>query len=158
MPKKSFVVKSEQQSITVLGTKFNIDTYSEVGKTRTTLVSGRLQLQQYATNKKIVLTPGQEATLNKNSWTVQDVDPENSILWTEGYINLNKQKLEQILSNLSRWYDVDFSIVDRKIEHLVFEGEIPKTKNLSTALAILEKAGNLVFEEKGGVIEVTARR
>lgn len=96
--------------------------------------------------------------MNKNSWTVQDVDPENSILWTEGYINLNKQKLEQILSNLSRWYDVDFSIVDRKIEHLVFEGEIPKTKNLSTALAILEKAGNLVFEEKGGVIEVTARR
>ncbi|SMG34477.1 FecR family protein [Sphingobacterium psychroaquaticum] len=156
--KKPFVVKSEQQSITVLGTKFNIDTYSEVGKTRTTLVSGRLQLQQYATNKKIVLTPGQEATLNKNSWAVQVVDTENSILWTEGYINLNKQKLEQILSNLSRWYDVDFSIVDRKIEHLVFEGEIPKTKNLSTALAILEKAGNLVFEEKGGVIKVTTRR
>lgn len=156
--KKSFVVKSKEQSIIVLGTKFNIDAYSAEGKTRTTLVSGRLQLQQNATNKKIVLTPGQEATLNNNIWDVQVVDSENSILWTEGYINLNKQKLEQILSNLSRWYNVDFSMADRKIEQLVFEGEIPKTKNLSTALAILEKAGNLVFEEKGGVIEVRARR
>lgn len=142
-----FIVKTETQTVKVLGTSFNINTYRK--KEVTTLVQGKIALHTAKGDEKI-LSPGDQATINANRLTVGKVNTQDYTAWKDGLIVLNDQDLQEIFHQLERWYDVEFVNGElAQANHRTLSGEIPRNTNLSAILQALEEQINVKFEIKG---------
>lgn len=143
---KPFIVRSGEQQIRVLGTKFNINSFEAI--IATTLVEGRVSVQYQGHHKEVILQPGQQSRASKQHMEVQKVLTDDYIGWTQNLFVFNDMPLTEIMKQLERWYDVDtdfpISFKDEK-----FFAEIPRDRKLSQVLQDLEKAGNYKFEIQG---------
>lgn len=148
-----FVVHTENQEVEVLGTHFNINSYTDEASTKTTLLEGSVKVTAKGNQK--VLTPGDQAQINKNTKEIKvmPVSLEEAVAWKNGYFVFNDEKLESIMHRVSRWYDVDYEF-EGKQGDLSFLGVIERTKNISSLLKVLESTGNVHFKIEGRKIIV----
>lgn len=146
--KNPFIVKSAQQSIKVLGTKFNL--YSFAGEPiTTTLLDGKVEINTSArSGLPLKLSPGQQSILNGYHLTVRDVEASDYIGWTQDVFIFNDTKLTDILLQISRWYDVDV-VYPKDFNNESFYAEIPRNRKLSEVLGSLQHSGNFTFEIQG---------
>lgn len=147
-----FIVRSNEQTVKVLGTSFNINTYT--GQATTTLINGSVQLSDQMQQTKI-LSPGQQAVETRNGFQVKHVDTENYIAWKEGVIILNRQNIHDILAQLERWYDVEFANTAAINSDAVLSGDIPRDINLSGILQALEQQTHVKFKIEGRRIMIS---
>jgi ferric-dicitrate binding protein FerR (iron transport regulator) len=148
-----FIVHTENQEVEVLGTHFNINSYTDEASTKTTLLEGSVKVTTQGNQK--VLTPGDQAQINKNTRQIKvmPVSLEEAVAWKNGYFVFNDEKLESIMHRVSRWYDVDYEF-EGKQGNLSFLGVIERTKNISSLLKVLESTGNVHFKIEGRKIIV----
>lgn len=132
-----FVVKVNDMEVEVLGTHFNINAYSDAGSVKTTLLEGSVRIKKGG--RKSLLQPGQQADVTQRSAAIRikDVDVRQSIGWKDGYFRFEKAGLEEIMRELTKWYDVEVRY-DGKLPDRKFTGEIPRSATLSEVLEILE--------------------
>ncbi len=132
-----FVVKSKNQLITVLGTKFNVNAYPEYSDIKTTLVQGAVHVR--AAGKSIVLAPNQQAIFNGNTLAVDEVDSDDILSWTKGQFCFDGSNTSAVLQEIARWYDVDVEYVEQhKIEKYI--GKIPRNLPLDRLIDLLNYA------------------
>ena len=60
----------------------------------------------------------------------------------------NDMPLEQLVSQLSRWYDVDFFFANSKIRNFKFTGAIKRSNTLLFMLQFIEKTSNVYFKSE----------
>ncbi len=143
-----FIVETRGQQIEVLGTHFNINSYSDEPVAATTLLEGSVRIED-AQNHVVTLRPGQQATLRNNALTVLSVDTEEAVAWKDGSFLFSGQNLESIMRQVARWYDVDIVFEDDAIKDEIFRGSISRFENISQLLEVLEKTGSVHFKVKG---------
>ncbi|MRR22621.1 FecR family protein [bacterium] len=135
-----FRVKTAGITVEVLGTSFNLRAYADEGSVNTTLVEGSVQIASpvYQTT----IAPGQMATADPTGQiqVENDVDIEEIIAWKEGLFIFNSETLEQIMSQVSRWYDVKIEY-EGEITNKTFSGIVSRYSNVSQLLKIMEQAG-----------------
>lgn len=139
---RRFSVHSHNQTVEVLGTKFNIRAYSEEHTVSTSLLEGSVQLHTTSpdgqTDKQLRLLPGQIAIWNKtqHSIDVQNTKNIDPLSWKEGYFSFHGDDIQQVCKELSRWYQVDFSFTS-DIAPGSYYGDISKQYTLNEVLDIL---------------------
>jgi transmembrane sensor len=146
-----FKVKAGSQMVEVLGTRFNINSYVDEGKIKTTLLEGSIQVHiDGSKDKGVLLKPGEQAQLvytgasqtqsSKQSFKVSDVDLTSVVAWKEGFFHFNNIGLPELMRQISRWYDMEvvYEGVSKEYE---FVGEIERGAKLSKVLTILESGG-----------------
>ncbi len=141
-----FHVRSHLQDVEVLGTHFNINSYSDNNTIKTTLLEGRVRISNGQSVK--ILKPGEQAIAGMsgsgNIRIATDVDTDDETAWKNGLFQFNNADLQSILKQLERWYDVhiDYHTVPNK----KYNGMVPRKAKLSEVLKMLEKTGNIRFE------------
>ncbi|MFV0483887.1 MAG: FecR family protein [Bacteroidales bacterium] len=107
-PKKPFIVKSSNLSVTALGTKFNVRAYPEDEYITATLIEGKVSVDCHG--KNYILTAGQEVTFNRNSDESRQLDANIDITtaWQRDETIFNKSTFEEILNTLEHRYGVEF--------------------------------------------------
>jgi transmembrane sensor len=141
-----FNVKINDINIKVLGTRFNVNAYTDETFTSTTLLEGSVKISK--SNKTMLLKPGQQAQAGKTKEIkVNDnVNLDEVVAWKNGLFQFKRATIETILRQAARWYDVEFDyygdIPDR------FSGQISRNVNASQLLQILELTGKAHFEIK----------
>ena len=123
----------------VLGTSFNINTYTDEKATYTTLVKGSLSVQS-PQEKKDILKPGQQSVFIQGKTSIIAADIEETVAWKEGWFLFNRLELQAIVRQLSRWYNIDFDITGT-IGNKQFSGIVSKSNNISEVLKIMENTG-----------------
>ena len=150
-PDKPFIVKTSDMNIVVRGTSFNVNAYSDYKTTRTTLVNGKIEVE-CSGNTHIVL-PGQQIVFEKEtkSIKIEDVDTELYASWKKGFYKFNDTRLEDILTTLSLWYDVDVIYADESVKELRFtsSGKIIRYDSLTSLLKKFEYTNNVIFDLNG---------
>lgn len=135
--KRPFIVEVRGMQVEVLGTHFNINSYNDEELIRTTLLEGSVVINQNMRSKK--LYPGQQAVVN----SIGDISLDKNVnlsqvmSWKNGLFYFENSSLEEVMRELSRWYDVEVVYVDG-IPNRNFEGEIQRNLKLSEVLRILE--------------------
>lgn len=153
---KPFIVKSKNQEIDVLGTSFNVNAYADGPNERTTLVTGSLKVAAVNLKQEQLLTPGSQATIRGNKLTVNTIDVDNEIAWTKGYFTFDKNTLEEVLKQLSRWYSIDhISYSEETLKHELFSGTINRYDQIAQVLRKLSLTGTIAFHTEGRTIQVT---
>lgn len=136
---KPFKVSSANQTVEVLGTHFNINTYLDEPLTKTTLLEGKIKLVKGADSKMLV--PGEQAeteTHNNNAKIAVKTSPdiEQVVAWKNGIFKFKNTSFKEVLRQVSRWYDVKVEY-EKEIPDRLFSGEITRNVNLSDVLEIL---------------------
>ncbi|QRY55940.1 FecR family protein [Sphingobacterium siyangense] len=141
---KPFIVISKGQRVKVLGTKFNINSYNNEETTKTTLISGSVELSNEKNTASIKLKPGQQGKLSQSKFTTEFVDTDIFTAWTTNEFQFEGAPLVEVLRQLERWYDVDVDYSN--IPNVSVHGTISRQKKLSSVLYTLEKITDLKFQ------------
>ena len=146
--KQPFIVNTAIQKVKVLGTSFNINAYANENRTITTLVTGRVQINDKSDRKLNILTPLQQASNDGTSVAVENVDTDLYTAWKEGTFRFRSTPLPVALRQIERWYDLEIDYKDIP-ENIKIHASISRDSNLSTVLHALEKITGLKFNVKG---------
>ena len=153
-PEKRFEVQTESAEIRVYGTEFNILAYKDEREITTTLVKGSVGIKVKGTKERVRLEPGEQACLVGNKITKREVDTEIYTAWAEGKWIIEGERLENIMKQLARWYDVKVFYQNPRVKDLVFTGDLEKYNNCEVILNIISMTTNVVFEVKDNTITV----
>lgn len=149
---RPFIVQSKGQRVKVLGTKFNINSYTNEEYTRTTLISGSVELRNLQNELLVRLKPGEQGRLVLRGIDVKKVDAESFIGWTENEFQFKGAQLAEVLRQLERWYDID---VDYKnVPNTKVYATISRDKKLTSVLYALGEITDLNFKMSGRRIEI----
>lgn len=143
-----FIVKTADQEVEVLGTHFNINSYTDEPVTATTLLEGSVKI--LAGNNMKTIVPGEQARSTKGQLSVTQVNTENIIDWKDGEFNLDGLDFRTAMRKISRWYDVEIIYENSVPEDIQSGGWIPRDSKLSSILKLIENSGQVKFrvEEK----------
>ncbi len=139
---KPFIVKTPNCKIEVLGTKFDVEVVED--KTYVTLVEGSVAVRNGSHRE--MLLPGERMVISEGIIGRCDVDVDQYVGWTKGIFEYYDTPLEDIVRQLSLWYDVDFRFASKGLETIRFAGVIIRKQSLAEAISVLEKVGNVHFD------------
>lgn len=159
-PAKKFIVASGLTSMEVLGTKFNVNAYTDEAMLKVTLVEGSLkvtaaQSAMAAQNKKnqTILRPGEQARVEGEQLSVQDnVDIEQVIAWKNGMFLYKGSDIKTIMRELARVYKV--GVKYESVSKEMFYAETPRNTNISNMFKMLELTGEVHFRIEGDQVTV----
>ena len=141
-PRQPFIVDVEGgQAIEVLGTRFNVNAYTNEQQISTTLLEGAVRVK--AGDRQQKLLPGQEAqfTLSDKALHIRNVADANDVIsWKNGFFVCNGKDLQAILRQVTRWYDIEVEYKGA-IRPESFVGTISRNMNLSELLEVLGITG-----------------
>ena len=136
---KPFIVKTKEQSIEALGTKFNVSAYPTDSLLTTTLLEGSVLLTTQNLLHPMVLKPNEQFVYNKRtrSALLQQVDANRFVSWTTGYYYFPEQSLEAILYRLSHVYGVQFTVKSEALKRRTFTGTFYRGQSIKDIMEII---------------------
>jgi ferric-dicitrate binding protein FerR (iron transport regulator) len=145
-----FHVRTGKADITVLGTHFNVNAYTEENTVRTTLLEGLVKVTAHG--KSVLITPGQQAACGDIITVLKDADTEEATAWKDGYFEFSGSDIQEVMRQLSRWYDVTVEYADSIPAERV-SGRISRNNMAPDVLGFLEASG-YHFKINGRTIRV----
>lgn len=140
-----FRVESSTQVLEVLGTRFNLSTYTNT-PIITTLVEGSVQLKDHKTSA--ILQPGQQAIQQNDGFQIQEIETSDYTAWINNQFIFNNSPLIETFAQLERWYDVSFDYPKEILNQRIY-AEIGRNRKLSEVIEALEEVVNLKFKIEG---------
>lgn len=141
---KPFIINTNGLEVEVLGTSFNISSYPEEDF-HTTLVSGSVKISANENTDNRILRPSEQARFNRRTeqMEVKVVDVALYTSWIDGMIYFKDEPLANIMTSLSRWYDMEVIYKDENVKNMRFGCNVNRYKEIQPFLELLEKTGNI---------------
>lgn len=153
---RPFIVQTGKSFISVLGTSFNVNAYSEDNEVKVVLDEGKVLFN--AAGNTYSLIPSQKLIFKQKTGetTVWNLTKSiNESLWRDDFVVLNDTPLQETLSLLERRYDVSFHVLDDAINHYSFT---LTTENMPVDFIIdeLQRIAPIKFTKENDTIFVKA--
>lgn len=149
---RPFVVSKNNVSVTVLGTRFNVNSFEDEDDIKITLLEGSVRVRNGA---ETIIKPGEQAQAKKDgSITLKkNADIDLVMAWKNGMFSYSKTDISIVLRELQRWYDVDV-VVEGKLKPILVEGKMQRALTLGQVLKILQRLGlNSKIEDRKLIIQ-----
>lgn len=150
-----FVVKSKDQTLEVLGTEFNVNTFSN--RITTTLIEGsvKVSFDDQPSSQSHVLKPNDQSIYDSQSkkTNITQIDPYYVTAWKTGDFAFDNAPLENIMEDIARWYGVSIAY-ESDISDVRFSGKVSKFENIETLLQTIEWTGSVKLKLNGRRITV----
>jgi transmembrane sensor len=149
-PEKPFIVKAGNLNIKAVGTTFNVLAYPDDDVIETTLVSGKVILEQIKLNEQTktigTMTPGQHVKYNAQSGDISSTvgKVEKYISWTDGKLIFEDTPILQVAERLSRMFNVDFQVKD-EIRDYIYTSTL-EDESLSQILDLMTIATPVIYK------------
>jgi hypothetical protein len=150
-PGKPFIVLSNQQNVTVLGTHFNIKDYEGEKSSKTTLTEGKVKVDRKLFTA--VLQPGEQAVSTEKGIQVAPVDVEEELAWKDGMFLFRNETIESVAAQISRWYGVEIEYAGAIKGH--FNATVSRKESIERLLRVLEGTGFVHFSFTGNKLVIS---
>jgi len=132
-----FYVTANGVRVNVLGTKFNVNAYTDEPNAKITLLQGSVKVQVDQAGS--LLKPGQQARVVAGKIDlIKKADLDEAMAWKNGKFHFNNASIETVMRQLSRWYDIEEVRYEGARTANTFTGDIDRDYSISDALKILE--------------------
>lgn len=160
---KPFIVKTNDLSVRVLGTEFNISAYPTDDRSITTLNSGKIQVdvESGKADSRYILKPNQEIVFNKidKSVLINPVTDEN-IHWKDGVLLFQDATFNDIVNTIERRYGVTIDYNKQAFRNTPYTIKFRNNESLEDVLNILQdvvggfeyrrEKSRITISQKGG--------
>ena len=153
---RPFLVEVGGIEVKVYGTSFNISSRPN-GDVRTILVHGKVSVRVVGSTEENMIKPGQMAEYNRKDQNVDEKEVDVALYtdWKDGIFRFENQRLEDILTTLSNWYDVDIFYQTPSVKDLHFSGYMERYKEIDTILKAITLSTDVQFTIRGRTIVVS---
>jgi transmembrane sensor len=153
-PEKPFIVHTSNIRIKVLGTSFNVKSYLDEKTVETTLVHGKVHIEQSDVlgNRisDIELKPNQRAVFNKESKVIdiKEVVAENSGSWKRDRLVFDEETIDNVFRQMERWYNVRIHVQNKGDLQCKLTARI-EDENLEDVLKLMKESYDLRYTIEG---------
>lgn len=154
--KQPFIVRTNEIAIRVTGTQFNVQAYEEDAETQVVLASGAVQISPNNNSKKINLVPSQLYDYKAGQAIIKNVDVEKHISWVHGIIYVEDERLDILMTKLSRYYGVEI-IFDEGLKNQKCTGKVDLKDDLGDVLDGLTFSFRIKVEQEDGTYMVSTK-
>ncbi|MFA8435078.1 MAG: FecR domain-containing protein [Marinifilaceae bacterium] len=158
--KHPFVVNVAETKVEVLGTSFNVKAYDEETEIVTTLVEGSVKVKTSGENAgSLLLKPGQQAVVNEENgmMDMREVDVALFTSWKDGVFLFKNQRMEDIMMELARWYDVKVFYQNPSVKELCFGGHFNRSGDISSIMEMFELTRKVDAKINGKTIVISEK-
>lgn len=156
-PSHPFIVMTEQMSVEVLGTSFNLMTYDDEPQMEATLITGSLRVRR--DKQEALLVPGMQAQFDRrdNTMTVRPVYAESYAAWARHMFVFFNEPIESICRKLTRWYDVPIDASSPRLKGIRYSGMIRRAESFNNIIELLSTTDELTFSMEDGKVIVDTK-
>lgn len=143
-----FVVATPAFRVRVLGTVFNVRSFSGESVAETTLAEGSVALQNAAGRNLICLHPGQQAVYDTDAeqLEVNEVPVGDLLLIRYGVVTLGNATLPEIVARIERTYGVSLRIGAQQIPGERYNFSFQKDASVEDVVELLQFVSGCRFE------------
>lgn len=143
-----FKVTSSGQTVEVLGTHFNINSYLDEGTVKTTLLEGSVSVYLNNSKEFKLLKPGEQADKTGEHIAVSKANMEQAMGWKNGDFVFKGEDVKAVMRQLERWYDVDVEY-QGNVSDIGFVSTISRSKKLADVIKVLQMTEGIHFKIEG---------
>jgi transmembrane sensor len=146
--KKPFFVLTQEATVKVLGTTFNMKAYPGEEQITTTLEEGSVGITTSKTGTApFLLQPGEQAVyrIGEGKMNITRVDAARFSSWRGEKFLFRDADLKTIISELERLYDIRIHIKNPELEKLRFRGMFSYDQDLLDAFETLRRSVKLNY-------------
>jgi transmembrane sensor len=136
--KQPFKVQTQKQTIEDIGTIFDVNAYADEPTTKTTLIAGKVKVND------MLLAPGEQT----DGSHIKTVNTKRYTAWKNGDFYFEDDSIQTVMRQLSRWYNIEIAY-EGNITKDGFNAQISRSKNISAILHILENTKGVHFKIEG---------
>ena len=150
-----FIVETKGMQLKVLGTEFNVRAYEDEAEILSTLIEGSVEVNNEQ-GESVILNPGYQAVINRGTSSMKDIEAniEEVTAWKNGQFIFDSRRLENIMYDLARWYDVKIFFANATVKDKKFSVDVQRYGKIEEILTLIEGTGDAKFTIKGNVITV----
>ncbi|MFV0378087.1 MAG: FecR family protein [Mangrovibacterium sp.] len=129
---QGFIVRTDDYDVHVLGTKFNVTAYKDLGKTETSLIEGKIEIEKG--NDVLQVVPGEVITYKNNLFQKKKSNTVSMSKWKDNVFDFDQITLSELVVRLERWYNVEIDIKDQQLKSIVFSGIFKNEETIDEVL------------------------
>ncbi|HAZ03246.1 MAG: hypothetical protein A2W90_08650 [Bacteroidetes bacterium GWF2_42_66] len=118
--KRPFEINAGESMIRVLGTSFNVSTYSDEKYVEVVLQNGKVEFSNKSQKNKVILKPSEQLILQGDRLNINPVDVSKYKAWTEGRLIFRGDNMDEVAKRIERWYNVKVEIADEDLVQFSF--------------------------------------
>lgn len=152
-----FSVHSGDICVTVLGTQFNLQSYSNNPFIKTTLIEGKVAVSTLDESKTTILNPNETAFFSKSTGEIYKETNENAIdeiAWKEGKLIFDNKPLAEITTDLANFFNVDIKIDNKHLQTYRMTARFERNENIEEILNILQTSANFNWKRNNNTITI----
>lgn len=138
---KPFLVRSTDIDIEVLGTVFNVSSYTSDQISSTTLESGKIKIYLKNKGESLILNPDEQITYNRQTHVaeVKKINAIDATSWTTGNFYIESSSIERLAKAIERKYGVDVYLSSSKFKDEKITMRFMNNENLNECMDILQQ-------------------
>lgn len=142
-----FVVHTRKCDIEVLGTKFNVEAYSDSEEFSTSLMEGSVKVtDNSAVSTSVLLKPDQEVHMKDGRLLVSFIDDYDHFRWRDGLVCFDNIAFNELMKRFEKCYGISIVVENKKLEEYSCSGKFRISDGLDNALRILQRNAKYTFE------------
>ena len=134
--KQPFIVKTRQMDIQVLGTEFNVTSYSS--DFEVSLLRGCIELSSPSLSSTYKVKEKEHVKLKDNKLIVNNITDYDYFRWKEGLICFNNESVATIIEKLKLYYDIDIEVYNQKFINSRYTGKFRTKDGIEQVLRVLQ--------------------
>ena len=113
---RPFIIKTNDLKVEVLGTSFNLRSYSNSRNSLVAVKTGRVAVNKISGTEKIYLEPNEMVSLKGNGDFSKSQIVNNDLVfgWTDQRLVFDETSLEDVFEQMDRWFGVEI-VIERDI-------------------------------------------
>jgi ferric-dicitrate binding protein FerR (iron transport regulator) len=157
---QSFKVETENAVVSVMGTKFNVRSWSAeaVNKTSLYLQEGTVSFSSKTANsRKVILKQGEKSSISGKQNTPvqpQKVEQSKAIAWMQNGLAFQNQPLSVIFEEISRRFKVNIETANEQLLNERLTIYISELKGVQQTLDDICRAKNLQYSKNGDMFKI----
>lgn len=144
--------------VVVYGTEFNIKSYDNDNKAKTTLISGSIMIIENIGGKEFVrdIAPNQTYTIEENKQYAtlrKGVDTQRECEWKDGILSFNSTPLHEAAKIMERWHGLKIEIQDPKKRNIPITARFT-TESIVQIMDLLKFSTNIRYTIDDNIVTI----
>lgn len=144
--KKAFIVETNKCDVEVLGTKFNVEAYSDSEDFCTSLMEGSVKVSgRGKTAGSLTLSPNYQVSIVNGHLATKRIADFDVFRWKEGLICFKNMNFSELMTRFEKCYAIRIIIENPEVADYECSGKFRISDGIDQALRILQKDAKYTF-------------
>ena len=153
-----FIVNTNNMSIKVYGTSFNVTAYEEDDINRVVLVNGSVGLSVLGQKNEVILKPSEKADLIATDIIKETVNTSEYISWINDVLEFNETPISEILKRVGRYYNVQFeNMPEISLNKQTCSGKLFLSNNLDSVMTAISSISSTEYTRNNNIIQINKK-